>query len=54
MLTAVRYFLWDTLDAIVNFVDLSFVIHGELDMRLRLSSPPYVGVSALVQVSRVC
>ncbi|KAF7440604.1 hypothetical protein PC9H_000950 [Pleurotus ostreatus] len=25
---ACGYFLWDTLDAIVNFVDLSFVIHG--------------------------
>jgi hypothetical protein len=22
------YFLWDTLDAIVNFVDISFVLHG--------------------------
>jgi hypothetical protein len=23
-----RYFLWDTLDAIVNFIDLGFVVHG--------------------------
>ena len=25
-----RYFLWDTIDAIVNFVDLGFVLHGTL------------------------
>jgi hypothetical protein len=24
----IRYFLWDTLDAIFNFVDLGFVVHG--------------------------
>jgi hypothetical protein len=23
-----RYFLWDILDAIVNFIDLGFVVHG--------------------------
>lgn len=23
-----RYFLWDTIDAIVNFTDLGFVFHG--------------------------
>lgn len=25
---ACGYFLWDTLDAIINFVDLGFVVHG--------------------------
>src|ERR1700691_5531704 len=24
-----RYFVWDTLDAVVNFVDIGFVLHGE-------------------------
>lgn len=24
-----RYFLWDTLDAVVNFIDLGFVVHGK-------------------------
>ncbi|KAF8921023.1 TLC domain-containing protein [Mucidula mucida] len=30
LLTAVAsgYFLWDTLDAIINFIDLGFVLHG--------------------------
>lgn len=23
-----RYFLWDSLDAIINFTDIGFVIHG--------------------------
>jgi hypothetical protein len=26
--TDYRYFLWDSLDAIINFTDLGFVIHG--------------------------
>lgn len=25
---ALGYFLWDTIDAIVNFTDLGFVLHG--------------------------
>jgi hypothetical protein len=27
-----RYFVWDTVDAIVNFVDIGFVIHGEYNI----------------------
>ncbi len=23
-----RYFIWDTVDAIINFVDIGFVVHG--------------------------
>ena len=23
-----RYFLWDTIDAVINFIDLGFVVHG--------------------------
>jgi hypothetical protein len=25
---AVGYFIWDSLDAIVNFVDFGFIVHG--------------------------
>ncbi|KAL1755960.1 TLC domain-containing protein [Schizophyllum commune] len=35
---AVGYFLWDTADAIINFVDLGFVAHGSLGS---LGRPPY-------------
>lgn len=27
---ACGYFLWDTLDAIINFIDIGFVMHGML------------------------
>ena len=29
MISLHRYFIWDTIDAIVNFTDLGFVLHGE-------------------------
>ena len=29
MISLRRYFIWDTIDAIVNFTDLGFVLHGE-------------------------
>lgn len=32
------YFLWDSLDAIINFVDLGFVIHGVLCLIVYVAS----------------
>jgi hypothetical protein len=29
-----RYFLWDTLDAIINFISIGFVIHGALKFEI--------------------
>ncbi|KAL4246088.1 TLC domain-containing [Abortiporus biennis] len=41
---AIGYFIWDTVDAIVNFIDLGFVIHGLSCMVLySLTFKPFLG-----------
>ncbi len=33
-----RYFIWDTVDAIINFVDIGFVVHGLACLAIYLGS----------------
>uniref|UniRef100_D8PSW9 TLC domain-containing protein n=1 Tax=Schizophyllum commune (strain H4-8 / FGSC 9210) TaxID=578458 RepID=D8PSW9_SCHCM len=48
---AVGYFLWDTADAIVNFVDLGFVAHGSLGS---LQGAPYLILTRSLHFSMAC
>jgi hypothetical protein len=37
--------VWDTVDAIVNFVDIGFVLHGEPDININTKCQLLIGCS---------